>query len=86
MSVGARRDFLDHHAAAEAYRGVIPADRWHEPYMSREELHSELAAGVTHLPGLLTTARGSPASWVCSTCAMSTSSAMLMCTFATFVR
>ena len=20
-------------AAAEAYRGVIPADRWHEPYM-----------------------------------------------------
>jgi hypothetical protein len=47
VSVGARRDFLDHHAAAEAYCGVIPADRWHEPYMSREELHSELAAGVT---------------------------------------
>ena len=23
-------------AAAEAYRGVIPADRWHEPYMPRE--------------------------------------------------
>ena len=22
-------------AAAEAYRGVIPADRWHEPYMPR---------------------------------------------------
>ena len=21
-------------AAAEAYRGVIPADRWHDPYMS----------------------------------------------------
>ena len=21
-------------AAAEAYRGVIPADRWHEPYMA----------------------------------------------------
>jgi len=33
-------------AAAEAYRGVIPADRWHEPYMSLEELRSELAAGV----------------------------------------
>jgi GNAT superfamily N-acetyltransferase len=33
-------------AAAEAYRGVIPADRWHEPYMSREELDSEIAAGV----------------------------------------
>ena len=32
--------------AAEAYRGVIPADRWHEPYMPREELNSEIAAGV----------------------------------------
>jgi GNAT superfamily N-acetyltransferase len=33
-------------AAAQAYRGVIPADRWHEPYMSREELEAEIAAGV----------------------------------------
>jgi GNAT superfamily N-acetyltransferase len=33
-------------AAAEAYRGVIPADRWHEPYMSLEELDREIAAGV----------------------------------------
>jgi hypothetical protein len=33
-------------AAAKAYRGVIPADRWHEPYM-HEELNSEIAAGVT---------------------------------------
>jgi GNAT superfamily N-acetyltransferase len=33
-------------AAAEAYRGVIPADRWHDPYMSREELDGEIAAGV----------------------------------------
>jgi hypothetical protein len=24
--------------AAEAYRGVIPADRWHDPYMPPEEL------------------------------------------------
>jgi hypothetical protein len=32
-------------AAAEAYRGVIPADRWHEPYMPRAELDGELAAG-----------------------------------------
>jgi GNAT superfamily N-acetyltransferase len=32
--------------AAEAYRGVIPADRWHEPYMPREELEREIAAGV----------------------------------------
>lgn len=33
-------------AAAEAYRGVIPADRWHEPYMDRDELDGEIAAGV----------------------------------------
>jgi GNAT superfamily N-acetyltransferase len=33
-------------AAAEAYRGVIPADRWHEPYMPSSELERELDAGV----------------------------------------
>ena len=33
-------------AAAEAYRGVIPDDRWHEPYMDARELTVELAAGV----------------------------------------
>jgi GNAT superfamily N-acetyltransferase len=33
-------------AAAEAYRGVIPADRWHEPYMEAAELDAEIAAGV----------------------------------------
>jgi GNAT superfamily N-acetyltransferase len=33
-------------AAAEAYRSVIPADRWHEPYMPWDELASEIAAGV----------------------------------------
>ena len=33
-------------AAAEVYRGVIPADRWREPYMSRLELDREVAAGV----------------------------------------
>ncbi|HEX4927427.1 MAG TPA: GNAT family N-acetyltransferase [Burkholderiales bacterium] len=32
--------------AAQAYRGVIPADRWHEPYMPREELEREIASGV----------------------------------------
>ena len=32
--------------AASAYRGVIPADRWSEPYLPREELRAELAAGV----------------------------------------
>ena len=33
-------------AAAEAYRGVIPADRWHEPYMPAGELDEQIAAGV----------------------------------------
>lgn len=31
---------------AMAYKGVIPADRYHEPYMSREELRHEIGAGV----------------------------------------
>lgn len=32
--------------AAQAYKGVIPADRWHEPYMPLAEMQSEIAAGV----------------------------------------
>jgi GNAT superfamily N-acetyltransferase len=32
--------------AAQAYQGIIPADRWHEPYMRREELEAEIAGGV----------------------------------------
>ena len=32
--------------AARAYRGVIPADRWHEPYMQADELAREIAGGV----------------------------------------
>jgi GNAT superfamily N-acetyltransferase len=32
--------------AAQAYRGAIPADCWHEPYMPRAELLAEIAAGV----------------------------------------
>lgn len=32
--------------AAQAYRGVIPDDCWHEPYMARSELLAEIAAGV----------------------------------------
>ena len=35
--------------AAEAYRGIIPVDRWHEPYMPREELRAEVSAGVAFL-------------------------------------
>jgi N-acetylglutamate synthase-like GNAT family acetyltransferase len=33
-------------AAAQAYRGVIPADRWHEPYMLPKELEKEIADGI----------------------------------------
>ena len=33
-------------AAAEVYRDVIPADRWHEPYMPMDELAEEIVAGV----------------------------------------
>ena len=32
--------------AARAYHNVIPSDCWHEPYMSRQELLAEIAAGV----------------------------------------
>ena len=32
--------------AAEAYRGVIPEDRWKEPYMPAEELREEIESGV----------------------------------------
>jgi len=52
MSIRPCRD--DEHAtilaivnsAAVAYRGVIPPDRWHEPYMSLAELRGDIAAGV----------------------------------------
>lgn len=32
--------------AAIAYKGVIPDDRWHEPYMPMDALEAEIAAGV----------------------------------------
>jgi len=32
--------------AAIAYKGVIPPDRWHEPYMAREELQAQIDDGV----------------------------------------
>jgi N-acetylglutamate synthase-like GNAT family acetyltransferase len=32
--------------AAQAYRGIIPEDRWNEPYMPREELSHEIEEGV----------------------------------------
>jgi N-acetylglutamate synthase-like GNAT family acetyltransferase len=43
-------DFQQIHAiindAASAYKGIIPADRWHEPYMSEEELRGQIGDGV----------------------------------------
>ena len=41
--------------SASACMGVIPVDRWHEPYMPVAELHSEIGAGVRfpcHLEGV----------------------------------
>ncbi|GAH06600.1 unnamed protein product, partial [marine sediment metagenome] len=32
--------------AAQAYKGVIPDDRWKEPYMSANELKEGIEAGV----------------------------------------
>jgi N-acetylglutamate synthase-like GNAT family acetyltransferase len=32
--------------AAIAYKGIIPADRWHEPYMTKEELKQQIEDGV----------------------------------------
>ncbi len=32
--------------AAIAYKGVIPADRWHDPYMTRTELQEQIDDGV----------------------------------------
>jgi N-acetylglutamate synthase-like GNAT family acetyltransferase len=31
---------------AIAYKGIIPADRWHEPYMTAAELQKQMAEGV----------------------------------------
>ena len=32
--------------ASVAYKGIIPADRWQEPYMSKEELKKQIGEGV----------------------------------------
>jgi GNAT superfamily N-acetyltransferase len=32
--------------AAQAYKGIIPADRWHEPYMPMDELKAQIADGI----------------------------------------
>ena len=33
--------------AAQAYKGIIPADRWHDPYMPMTELDTQVADGIT---------------------------------------
>lgn len=44
------RDFEEIHAiindGARVYEGVIPRDRWKDPYMSREELRLQVQEGV----------------------------------------
>lgn len=32
--------------AAIAYKGIIPPDRWHEPYMTEEELRGQMLDGI----------------------------------------
>ncbi|PWV54348.1 GNAT family N-acetyltransferase [Chitinophaga sp. S165] len=32
--------------AALAYKGIIPEDRWHEPYMTKDELQEQIKDGV----------------------------------------
>ena len=32
--------------AASAYKGIIPIDRWHEPYMSEQELQTQIDDGI----------------------------------------
>lgn len=32
--------------AATAYKGIIPEDRWHEPYMTKAELQKQIDEGV----------------------------------------
>jgi GNAT superfamily N-acetyltransferase len=32
--------------AAQAYKGIIPSDRWKDPYMPADELRQEIAEGV----------------------------------------
>jgi len=62
-------------AAAEAYRGVIPTDRWHEPRHAAKRARSQprshsgfIMRTMGHLQGL----------WACSRCTMSRSFGMPM--------
>ncbi|MDF2923537.1 MAG: family N-acetyltransferase [Paenibacillaceae bacterium] len=48
LCVGKDLDAMYHiiNDAAVAYKGIIPADRYHEPYMSADELQQEIDEGV----------------------------------------
>lgn len=35
--------------AAQAYKGIIPEDRYHEPYMTWDELLDEIKIGRAHV-------------------------------------
>ena len=54
--------------AAEAYRGVIPPDRWHEPYMSEPELIEEIKTASSF--GDSKRKAGCWESWASSRCVM----------------
>ncbi len=45
-----QKDFIEIYEiindAASAYQGIIPADRWQEPYMTEEELKKQIDEGV----------------------------------------
>ena len=45
-----QKDFIEIYEiindASSAYRGIIPTDRWHEPYMTEEELKKQIDEGV----------------------------------------
>jgi GNAT superfamily N-acetyltransferase len=47
---GRIEDFFQIHEiindAAMAYKGIIPADRWHDPYMPEKELREQIGDGV----------------------------------------
>src|SRR5258706_63995 len=50
ISPGTKKDFTQIfeiiNDAASAYKGVIPEDRWHEPYMPAKELQDQIDDGV----------------------------------------
>jgi len=50
ISKSEQKDFNEIHEiindGASAYRGIIPADRWHEPYMTQLELRRQIDEGV----------------------------------------